>query len=211
MFKLKHAACVALVAFMAFVPNASAHTAKPERCYKQAESRDDRAAFLRKCLAYVEAHNLQHACRPPRPLVSATVTVKHRRATIAQRRIITRILNLGRKLNAPPSHQVAAIAAATQESTIANLRGGHGSSVGILQLISDHGSVSWRRTIENSAGWFFRGAKKLDPRGNARLATTGYGHGLIQRVQKSGHPYAYNQWISEARRTYRLFLRGCHR
>lgn len=211
MFSPKRVAIAALVAFMAFAPNASAHIIKPTGCYKQASARDDGGVFLRKCLAYVSGHNLAVQCKAPRPLVPATVRVKGVRADRQQRIIITRILNLGRRLNVPPSHQVAVIAAATQESTVQNLNGGHGTSVGILQLTNIHGTVQWRRVVENSAGWHFRGLDQLDPRGQAPLATGPSGPGLIQRVQKSGHPYAYNQWIPEARRTYKAFLGACRR
>lgn len=151
-----------------------------------------------------------------RCFVPSTATVKgepirgHRGQYGTTRQVNTTIaLRLADRMRTPYRHRVGVIAAATQEDSQQNQPRGHGTSVGYLQLINIHGSVSWRMRVENSAGWFLRGAKRLDPRGTARLATTRRGHGLIQRIQRSGHPYAYNQWIAEAASTYKKYRATC--
>lgn len=183
-------------------------------------------AAMQRCLKYVRAHNLAVKCRAPRPIISPRMTVKHVQAEIQQRRIATSILNLGRKLRANRTTQVAIIAAATQESSIRNLGGGHGSSVGILQLIDSHGSSAWRRIPLNSARWFYCGTSEgmatgsnsgLDSRhcnGGARASREckhSSASSCAQSVQRSGFPSAYRQWEPEAQRTYQLFLGQCVR
>lgn len=144
-----------------------------------------------------------------RCVVPPTATVKHRAISLEQRVNTTAALRLADRMRAPFKHHVSVVAAATQEDSQRNRVGGHGTSVGYLQLIDKHGSVEWRMQVVNSAGWHLRGAKQLDPRGTARLATTRRGWGLIQRVQRSGHPEAYNQWIAEASRTVNLYRATC--
>lgn len=146
---------------------------------------------------------------PRRCNVPVTATVKGARIERDQRINTTIALRLADRMQAPYKHHVAVVAAATQEDSQRNRVGGHGTSVGYLQLINIHGSVAWRMRVENSAGWFLRGAKSLDPRGTARLATTRRGDGLIQRIQRSGHPEAYNKWIAEAASTYKKYRASC--
>jgi hypothetical protein len=151
------------------------------------------------------AREAYQACLPnrPRPLVSPRTTVKHRRASIQQRRNITEALNIARKRGVPLNHRLGLLAAITQESSANNLGHGHGTSVGILQLINIHGTVAWRMHLPNSVGWFLNGARKVDPRGRLAPGT------LAQAVQRSAHPTLYHQWVPEAKRTYKLYLAGC--
>ena len=101
------------------------------------------------------------------------------------------------------AHLVALVAAATVEQNQYNLPYGHGTSVGFLQLIDLHGTLAWRMVVKNSAGWFLRGARQVDPKG--RMAPGR----LAQAVQRSGYPDAYNARVAEARVTVRTWLRGC--
>jgi len=158
---------------------------------------------FRACERWRKRHNLNHYCARPRPLLSRSATVKHRSARFVQRRNLTTALRYARRVRAPLNHRIALVAAITQESTANNLPYGHGTSVGILQLINTHGSVAWRMRITNSAGWFLRGAKKVDPHG--RMAP----RRLAQAVQRSAHPSAYGQWVAEANRTVRKFYGRC--
>ena len=139
----------------------------------------------------------------PRPLVSPRTRVKGSRASIQQRRNITAALNIARKRGAPLNHRLGLVAAITQEASANNLSHGHGTSVGILQLIDIHGSVAWRMHLPNSVGWFLNGARKVDPRGRMSPGS------LAQAVQRSAHPTLYHQWVPEASRTYKLYLAGC--
>lgn len=167
-----------------------------------------RVAFTR-CLSRSAKHQLTHACRRGKRRVVRGITVKGVPANAHQRRNITRALRVARRMHSPRSHMVGMVAGITQEATAYNRASGDGTSVGVLQLISDHGDVAWRMKVENSAGWFLRGARSIDPHGRAALSTTRYRWGLIQRVQRSGHPFAYNQWLPEANRTVAAFLGPC--
>lgn len=188
---------------------AHAHTVRTADCYAAAKASGYPygsyywKATLNRCMRYAKRHNLAHTCAKPRPLI-ARATVKGQPADRAQRANLTRILNLGRKVGARYVTQVAIVAAATQESSARNIPYGHGTSVGILQLIDIHGSVAWRMVIENSAGWFFRGAAPI-ARANPSIAPGR----LAQAVQRSAYPDAYHQWVPEARRTVRAFYGPC--
>lgn len=95
---------------------------------------------------------------------AATVTVKGRVAQQGQIRNIKTGLRLAARMHSPRSHCTALVAAMTAESSIWNIPYGHGTSVGLLQLIDDHGSIQWRMKPINSIGWFLRGAQKVDRR-----------------------------------------------
>jgi hypothetical protein len=212
---------ILILALAAFADSALAHTVTKQKCKRSASAHVASHGALtvhhwradyRRCMQYKDKHNLRHQCARPRPVVTG-ITVKHRRAQISQRRNLTTALNLGRKMRVPRSHQVALVAGATQEQTAYNKPSGHGTSVGFLQLINLHGhpkysvnpsaNIRWRMQIPNSAGWFLRAARKIDPRGRR------YPGKLAQDVQGSAHPTLYNQWVAEARRTVRpMTLRG---
>jgi len=134
------------------------------------------------------------------------VTVKHRVADAHQREMIGRVLAECRRLGVPAKVRVAAVATMTQESTARNLRGGHGSSVGLFQIIDLHGPVSVRRNPEWAARWFCSRAKNVNKhRPGLSIA------GLSQAVQRSAHPRAYALWAREAVRTQRVVVQqvGC--
>lgn len=160
------------------------------------------AAIVIAFLAF--APGAKAACNVPR-----AATVKGHHIQRDQRINTTVALRTADAMRSPYSHHVAVVAAATQEDSQHNRASGDGTSVGYLQLIDIHGSVAWRMKVRNSAGWFLRGARQLDPNGTARLATTRQGWGLIQRVQRSGHPTKYNRWIPEAIRTVNLYRASC--
>ena len=163
---------------------------------------------FRRCAGKARAHNARHRCKRGARSVPARATVKRQAINAHQRQVLTRGLRVARKKRASRNVMVSYVAAATQESTATNLRGGHGTSVGHLQLIDIHepsgtNGVSWRMNIENSARWYLRQAVQIDRRRSVRPGR------LAQKVQRSAHPHAYNQWESEARRTVRLFLGPC--
>ncbi len=150
---------------------------------------------------------LAQMCKGPRPLLPATITVKHKRASLHQRKVLTEALNTAhqRRQIRFKTYQ-ALVAGITQESTAHNKPAGHGSSVGVLQLIDSHGTVAWRLHIPNSVNWFLNGVIP-DDRANPSLPLTV----LIQRQQGSAHPDAYAQWAGEAAQTVKVFLGPCHR
>lgn len=144
------------------------------------------------------------ACHTYPAAVGKRVTVKHKLASLHQRRMLARILNLATRMKATRRVKIAAIAATTQEASATNLPRGHGTSVGLFQLISVHGSFQWRMVPENSAGWFLRGAiRTIRQRPGLDAAQ------LAQAVERSAHPSAYRAWLSEARLTYWHYLQVC--
>lgn len=150
---------------------------------------------------------LREACRHPRPMIHGHITVKGQRANQTQLRVLTSALNAAkqRRLIRIKTY-VAVVAGITQESTAYNLASGHGTSVGVLQLIDLHGSVAWRLNIKNSVNWFLNGVIP-DDQAHPDLSI----NDLIQRQQASGHPSAYAPHVPEARRTVRAFLGPCYK
>lgn len=131
-----------------------------------------------------------------------SVTVKHRPADRHQRLMIGTIIEACDTLSVSPKVRVAAITTATQESSIRNLRGGHGTSVGLFQIINIHGPFEQRHNPTWSALWFCYRAKNVD------YHRPGLSVGaLSQAVQRSAYPHAYDQWVGEARRTVRAAKR----
>jgi hypothetical protein len=132
-----------------------------------------------------------------------TVTVKHVRADSHQRRMVARVLAQCVRMDAPRKVLIAAVATATQESTMRNLRGGDRDSVGLFQIRRMHvRGRDLRRVPEWAAKWFCERA--INVNFHRPHLTVGR---LSQAVQRSGHPGAYRQWTREAVRTYRLVLR----
>jgi hypothetical protein len=183
---------------------ARAHTITTADCRSAASAAATHQQWqstYRACKTRSARHSYYHACKPPRPTITIA-RVKGHRANRHQLRVISRTLTVGRKYHAPRNVQIAAITAITQESNATNIRHGHGTSVGILQLINTHGSIKWRLVIENSAGWFYRGARQVRTRHQAPGT-------IAQSVQRSGHPRAYHQWTSEATRTVQRWYGPC--
>jgi hypothetical protein len=213
-FGVLSATIVALIIGLLVAPrSAQAHQPDPAACVAKWERADDgdRFAAKRACEARQDRHRLAHATAPC-PVVGA-ITVKGARGDVDQRRNVTAALNAGRKRQVPRSHMVAIVAGATQEDSLRNdPRARDHDSVGFLQLRGFHGTHRQRMHIPYASDWFYDGLYRLDPHGRAPLRTTSRhrsGWGLIQRRQRSGHPFAYNQWIVEARRTVTTYTRGC--
>ena len=81
-----------------------------------------------------------HAHAGPAYPAPKGVTVKGVQAGSHQRAMIGRVLATCRMLGASRKVQWAAVATITQESTARNLTGGHGTSVGLFQIIDLHGT-----------------------------------------------------------------------
>jgi hypothetical protein len=207
MFATMTALIVALALHGPAVPTADAHRPNPTACQAawKAAPPGERWNAYQRCRSAQLHHQLQHTCTAKRPPIPRGVTVKHHPADRAQRDVLTRALAYARRTDTPTNVQVAMIAAITQESGARNLRYGHGTSVGVLQLIDLHGSVAWRLVIENSAGWFLRGAATIPGHRTTSPGT------LAQQVQRSGYPDAYHRWVPEARRTLNAYLGPCRR
>lgn len=150
---------------------------------------------------------LRKACLRPRPMIHGNITVKGKRADRSQLRVLTSALNTAkqRRLIRIKTY-VAVVAGITQESNAYNKPSGHGTSVGVLQLINSHGTVAWRMSIGNSVNWFLNGVIP-DDQAHPNLSI----NDLIQRQQASGHPSAYAPHVPEARRTVRAFLGPCYK
>ncbi len=199
---------IAILNFAMLAKPAAAHSFPRGVCMQIWEQAPPGTKYkkLTACRRYVITHQIAHTCQKPRPLLPRTITVKHVRATKTQRQVLTTALNAARPRAMRFKTYVALVAGITQESTAYNNPGGHGSSVGILQLIDSHGTVAWRLYIPNSVNWFLNGVLP-DDRAHPYLSV----NDLVQRQQGSGHPTAYAQWVSEATRTVRAFLGPCKR
>lgn len=192
----------AVLVMLATTGEARAHTIPLSACDAvwQAAPPGEKWHAKQECLKKVKAHNLAHLCAKPRPIVRP-FKIKTRMSDSTQRKNMTIALNANR--TQPYRYRLAMVAAIIQESNAYNNPWGDGSSVGILQLIDEHGNVAWRMVIANSTGWFVRGAAKVD-------------HGqavgqLAQDVQRSGHPRAYFQWVPQARAIIVKFRGPCLR
>jgi hypothetical protein len=137
------------------------------------------------------------------PAAPASVTVKYVRADHHQREMIARVLSVCDRLGGSRKVLIASIATITQESGATNLAGGHGTSVGLFQIIDIHvHGVDRRRNPEWAAWWFCSRAINVDY--HRRGLTVAQ---LSQAVQRSAYPSAYGLWTREAVRTYRLTMR----
>ncbi len=164
-------------------------------------------------VAYTPSQTATAAGATPHPTAPAATchpihtTVKHRRASLEQRRMIHRILSVGRNRKMPNKVMRASLAAATQESKLKNIVGGDGSSTGLFQMID-----SWepdrpgtqRLDPEWAARWFFRNAITVYRRDPSQSINS-----IAQGVEASGHPTAYKQWAKESTKTYQRWLKGC--
>lgn len=83
-----------------------------------------------------------------RGLSGGSLTVKGKKATAEQRRIGERCLRVADELDAGSKATLALMEALIVESLVRNLKSGHSSSVGVLQLLNIHGSVSRRMDVE---------------------------------------------------------------
>lgn len=143
-----------------------------------------------KCIHFV--------CKRPN-ITPKPTTVKYVRATMRQRSNIARSIAVGVKMKATPKMIDSMVSAITVESRALNLPYGHSSSVGILQLLNIHGSEQWRMVIENSVGWYFRSAFKLNT-SNMSAAE------IAAAVQRPADGSVYRVYMNEARHTSRLYL-----
>lgn len=103
------------------------------------------------------------------------------------------IIDEGKRRGLPPYAWVVAIATARQESVLRNLPGGHGSSVGLFQLIQVHGTAAERQDPLFSTRWFYDGLERVEGWQDMPVTVA------AQRVQRSAHPNAYAQWEGLAR------------
>jgi hypothetical protein len=182
--------------------SADAHQIRPSKCdvvWQQAPPGEKWKA-KQKCLAYIQIHNCTVHPRPwPRG-----IKVKGVRTDGNQRHVLRHIVVESQRRGLRRVIVVAAVAATTQEASARELNHGHGTSLGPFQLIDIHGTAAQRRSVEFSFNWFANGAVKV-VNSDASIGAAA----LAQAVERSGHPYAYRQWVPEARRTVKLLTRGC--
>jgi murein DD-endopeptidase MepM/ murein hydrolase activator NlpD len=105
------------------------------------------------------------------------------------------IIAVGQEMKVPARGWAIGIATAMQESGLRNLDHGHGTSVGLFQLIDDHGTVAERIDPVFSSRWFFRGLLAVDGWQEMPLTEA------AQAVQRSLYPMAYARWETLAEQT----------
>lgn len=186
---------------------ARAHTPNPIACLIawQEAPVGSKWTALQRCKRMQHLHILAHVCALPRPMIPYA-RVKGLPASYAQRRNISVLLGVARRLHSSRKVMIAAVATATQESSIRELPYGHGTSLGPFQLISDHGPAYLRQRIGFSSYWFL--PKAINIAYHKPYLTIGE---TSQAVQRSAYPHAYDQWVDEARRTVRTYLGYCPR
>jgi hypothetical protein len=137
-----------------------------------------------------------------RGLGAAGLTVKGIRATAEQRRIGERCLAVADSLNAGSKASLALMEACIVESGIRNIPYGDSSSVGVLQLLNIHGSITTRLNVEWTVRQFL--TKGFTGRGGAisiAKAHPGMSAGQVaQAVQGSAFPGRYDEVRIEAQR-----------
>lgn len=129
------------------------------------------------------------SCVAPAPESSTSVAGLDEEQVANARIIIAE----GKRRGLPPYAWVVAIAGARQEGTLRNLDHGHGTSVGLFQLIDDHGTVAQRTDPLFATRWFYTELEKVD--GWQQMPVTKAAQGAL----RSGHPNAYAQWEGLAR------------
>lgn len=141
------------------------------------------------------------------------LTVKNHTADAAQRHIYEMGLQEADKVHAPDRAMLALLIALVAESEARNLKGGMDSSVGPLQLLDMHGSVSRRRNTRlvcrqfltkgfTGAGGAIALARKHPGMHVAEIAATVQGN-------RDG-ALSYAPWVEEAKRTLRAWGHGVH-
>lgn len=160
------------------------------------------SAFVAGCWPRETATALGATPPKPRPIVSR-VTVKGTPADRHQREMITRVLDVGRRLHASRKANIAAIETITVESEAQNLPYGHLDSLGLFQQRPSQGWGTPAQVMnpEYASRSFYTRAIKLDRRWPG--LSTGR---LAQMVQRSAHPERYQIWAREARHTYIRYL-----
>jgi hypothetical protein len=137
-----------------------------------------------------------------RGLSAAGLTVKGVRATKEQRRIGERCLAVADSLKAGSKASLALMEACIVESGIRNIPYGDSSSVGVLQLLNIHGSVTTRLNVEWCVRQFL--TKGFTGRGGAidiAKSHPGMSPGQVaQAVQGSAFPGRYDEVHVEAQR-----------
>jgi hypothetical protein len=110
------------------------------------------------------------------------------------------ILTVAQNMGANPKVSVCSIMTAIQESTLHNLSGGDGTSVGLFQQTTYYGSFADRHDPATAARMFLERCIKED------ASYKGFSYNdLCQNVQRSGHPDLYGQWQDEATRICAAF------
>ena len=95
----------------------------------------------------------------------------------------------GKRRGLEPKAWIAAVAAGKVESQMRNLPYGDGTSIGVLQLIDDHGFTAQRLDPLFSVSWFYSGVQRF----KAPTYTEMPVGALAQRQQRSAFPFRYSE------------------
>ena len=133
---------------------------------------------------------------------SSGVKVKGQPADPEQLEMINRILRVGAKMKVSQRLAIAAIDTATVESSLHNLKGGDRDSAGLFQQRPSQGWGSYSEVTnpEHASQEFFQHAIFVEIH-DPRISIPD----LCQRVQNSGFPERYRDWVEEATHTVELW------
>ena len=137
--------------------------------------------------------SLAGACGAP---AGATTNVTVDQLDTEQMNNAATIIDVGRKRSITDRGFVVAIATALQESTLRNLPGGDGTSVGLFQQIDTWGSFEQRHDPVWAADHFYEAMLKYAPNyaDPSQPITVS-----AQNTQRSAFPSAYAKWETTAR------------
>ncbi len=123
------------------------------------------------------------------------LTVKGKRATAEQLKVLADVLAVGVALKAPGRVNEAAIVTVIQESVARNLRGGDRDSAGAFQQRPSQGwgTLAQVRNVRYAARSFY--TKAIAYHRTHKSASVG---AIAQHVQRSAYPSAYARWAKEA-------------
>ena len=129
------------------------------------------------------------------PIPPGGLTIKGKKANATQLENCETVLDVATGRALKRRYMVCAIMCGMQESSCYNLPYGSGTSVGFFQEIDIWGSVAKRMNLTGSAGRFYDKITRVDRDGKQR--TNGK---LVQDVQRSAYPDAYDKHQQEAER-----------
>lgn len=128
----------------------------------------------------------------------ATIKVKKHPANKTQISNLATILEVAESMSASDNVKLAAIIAATQESTLSNAAT-NGNHLGLFQMDDAKGTVAQRRDPAFAANWFIASANKYEKANIHEGVAPG---DIAEGIERSGKgPMLYEQWLEEARAT----------
>jgi hypothetical protein len=120
----------------------------------------------------------------------------------SQAAIAVTIYNVAMQMGGSARDAIVGIMTAYQESKLANIDYGTGSSIGVFQQISSWGTTAQRLNVTWAAQQFFKVLLKISNRNSMSPDQE------AQAVQRSAYPAAYGQWQTMATQVVNVLANG---